>query len=131
MDELERKLHFQISLISFDPNDLIPPHDHPEMSGVMMCVGGALHIQSFEIQSEHEPKYFLKRLNDTFLPLKAVSTLTSQRANIHRVEAAGRSQAIDIFTPTYDDWRRAHTRWYDIDPQPVKRDSSIYVAYAR
>ena len=47
-DELEHRVAFQVSLISFEKSQVIPHHNHPNMTGVMICANGALEVESFE-----------------------------------------------------------------------------------
>ena len=132
----EKKL-FEISLVEFDQGEVIGHHDHPEMTGVLLCGKGKLDVENFDIL-EPEKKdqvadehLLLKRSGKATLKRGNVSTLTSKKSNIHRVSAEKFCQVIDIFTPPYDAKRIRNSRWFEVDAEEFEGRNEVYQAKER
>jgi hypothetical protein len=122
--ELERRITFQVSMVSFEKDEVIPPHNHPDMTGVMLCVTGTVAVNNYELISPVGPggEGRLRRVGAGVMTPKTISTLTAEHRNIHSLRAATFSEVIDIFTPPYDSTRIARTVWYRLLP-PRNGDS--------
>jgi hypothetical protein len=121
---------FEIVLIRFEAGEVITHHDHPGMTGVLVCTSGHLRVTSYDLLEERpdEHSYLLRQVDDRILQSGQVSTLTARVRNIHRVVAQTPCEAIDIFTPPYDPVRTGKTRWYGVDPDPYRSLTGIYRA---
>lgn len=120
---------FQISLIQFEPGEVIRHHNHPGMTGVLLCASGALQVENFdEVQEQEGAPLFLRRTGSLQLPAGKVSTLTSKRRNIHTVRAGQFTQVIDVFAPPYNKERSDASVWYELDPKPVDGEPDLFRA---
>ena len=45
---LHYERRFMISLVEFEKGDVIPLHDHPDMTGVVLCIEGRVDVQHFD-----------------------------------------------------------------------------------
>jgi|SRR5271165_3087666 len=123
--EARHSVAFQISLISFDEGEIIPPHDHPQMTGVLTCATGQLSIDEYDIEESLSGGEAIVRLDRSGdLTAGMTSTLTSNKRNIHAVHAKLRSQVVDIFTPPYDERRTMQTKWFEIEPHPGAKNGT-------
>jgi predicted metal-dependent enzyme (double-stranded beta helix superfamily) len=116
--------HFEVATIEFDAGDSIPLHNHPEMTGVIQCVSGAVRVEAFDLLDEPATSgnLRLKRVVNTTLRAGQFSTLTSSRGNIHALVAEEFTEMLDVFTPPYDDERMRHYRWYRRKEEPSEGD---------
>jgi hypothetical protein len=124
------KVHlFQISLIQFEKGEVIRHHDHPDMTGVLLCSTGKLRVENFTAEAAAEKDHLILRQDgDETMTRGQVSTLTSTDRNIHRVSAPVFSEVIDIFTPPYDQDRIARSRWFEVDEQPHEGKAGRFLA---
>ena len=142
-DKMHREKLFEISLVEFDKGEVIEHHDHPEMTGVILCAKGKLKVDNYDVFTpeeaceeggEEEDKgdsLLLKRVGRAQLKRGDVSTLTSKQRNIHRVSADHFCQVIDIFTPPYDRERIRKSRWFDVDDEPFGEHRDVFEAKVR
>ncbi len=134
---LEKQLDFQVSLVQFEKNEQILHHDHPEMTGVLLCATGEVEVWNYDLLEEHDLKknVLLKRTSHARLAKGKVSTLTSKERNIHRVAAREFTQLVDVFAPPYDNQRVADSTWYDVDPEEYRIDGAaqqgVYEAHPK
>lgn len=130
---LEKRLDFAICLVQFEKNQTISAHDHPGMTGMILCASGKIHTRNYDLVSEtsialadgkSETRCVLKQSAEQTLLPNQITTLTSQARNIHNLKAEEITQLIDIFTPPYNDQRAKDSRWFNIDPaaQPGTKD---------
>lgn len=138
--DLEKNLDFAVCLLQFDVNEVIRPHNHPGMTGMILCASGEIHAQNYdmfktieekEVDGELTGKYLLHQSLDCTLVKGDVSTLTSQARNIHTLKAKKVTQLIDIFTPPYNKERSEKSCWYELDEAPVAGSKTIYEAHVR
>ena len=121
---------FCVKLIEFEPNEKIPLHDHPDMTGVIMCTHGRVLVDHFnKISDESNPDQTLLQ-EDSILDMKSGDTaaLTAQKGNIHRLHAKEFSRMIDVFTPPYDDDRSSRVRYYTLDGTHHGDSDDVYAA---
>lgn len=139
-ESLETRLDFAVCLVQFDAKEVIRPHNHPGMTGVILCASGEIQTQNYDIHKTLEDrevdgirtaKYLLRRSMDSTLRKGNVSTLTSQARNIHTLQANAVTQLIDIFTPPYDQKRSEQSCWYDLDETPIAGSRTLYEAHLR
>jgi predicted metal-dependent enzyme (double-stranded beta helix superfamily) len=126
MSFLEQRVSFQISLITLNQGQIIPLHDHPDMTGVMTCIVGKLDTARFDFVSHLTPaRSLIRSLGSIPIAPGEIASLTSRRSNIHSVRAQQFSQIIDIFTPPYDESRIARTNWYAIKGTPPLGETAV------
>lgn len=132
--QLEKNLDFQVCLLQFEKEEEIPAHDHPQMTGVLLCATGEMDVWNYDIHQEQEQephKLLLKETSFGRLQKGQISTLTSKSRNIHRVKAQKLTQLVDIFTPSYNKERSEKASRFELNPEPmdlVKGTDKIYEA---
>ncbi|MFT4546799.1 MAG: hypothetical protein ACI8XO_004482 [Verrucomicrobiales bacterium] len=145
-EKMHREKLFEISLVQFDEGEVIAHHDHPEMTGVLLCGKGKLSVENFDLLEEEaegdgsdcgdeaaaevkeDDRVLLKRSGKATLKRGDVSTLTSKKSNIHRVSAKKFCQVIDLFTPPYDQKRIRESRWFEVDDGVFEGREGVYEA---
>lgn len=132
-DRLEKREDFQISFLQFEQGEEIAHHDHPEMTGVLLCATGDIEVWNYdELASAPEPGHVLLReIAKGRLTKGSTSTLTSKERNIHRLRARELTQLIDIFAPPYTPRRVKSSRWFDVDADPWKGAGKDFLAKIR
>ncbi|KAH8365772.1 hypothetical protein KR093_004244 [Drosophila rubida] len=105
---------FSMSLFIVRSNNSIPLHDHPMMYGLLRCIWGKLHVQSYSQQLlADEPLSY--EINPTLVKVVAEepclvtaesssALLTPRKRNYHQITEAGNGIAafFDILSPPYD-----------------------------
>lgn len=122
-DPLEKQKDFHVTLLQFEKGEFISHHDHPDMTGVILCASGDIETWNYDLVGEKKDKehVLLKETNHNILTKGSVSSLTSKARNIHRLEARKLTQLVDIFAPPYNRERIQKSSWYDVDPDPFTK----------
>lgn len=130
---MEKQIDYHVTLVQFEKNEEIMHHDHPEMTGVLLCATGEVEVWNYDLYAEKENKkdVLLKQTSHSMLSKGKVSTLTSKERNIHRVAAREFTQLVDIFAPPYDKERIENSNWYVVDPEGYKGKDTIFEATRR
>jgi len=129
--KLENQQDFHVSLVQFEKNEQILHHDHPEMTGVLLCATGEIEVWNYDVFEERKnvqdeiSTVLLKQTSHAQLAKGKVSTLTSKERNIHRVVAREFTQLVDIFAPPYDKKRIADSTWFEVDTEEYRNDTGI------
>ncbi|MGJ8656973.1 MAG: hypothetical protein ACSHX6_11035 [Akkermansiaceae bacterium] len=120
--KLEKQVDYHVTLVQFEKGEEILHHDHPEMTGVLLCATGEVEVWNYDLFAEKANKkdVLLKQTSHAMLAKGKVSTLTSKERNIHRVAAREFTQLVDIFAPPYDKERIQNSNWYNVDPEGYK-----------
>ena len=129
-EDLEKRVDFSICLLQFDTHEVIPAHDHPGMTGMILCAAGEIQTANFDELPAPEDgaapagHCLLRRVSQQVLRKNDISTLTAKARNIHTLRATQPTQLVDIFTPPYNEQRTEASRWFAINPkaQPDKPD---------
>jgi cysteamine dioxygenase len=129
-DRLEQREDFQISYLQFEKGEQIRHHNHPNMTGVLLCATGELVSENYDVLDEPTRKgHVLLKSSGTSVLKKGLSAgLTSKQRNIHRVEARALSQIVDVFAPPYTRDRIENSTWYTPDDEPFNGRAGIYEA---
>ena len=134
-EPLEKQRDFHVTLLQFEKGEAIPHHDHPEMTGVILCASGKIETKNYDLLPDKMEKdhVLLKETSHDFLKKSAVSSLTSKKRNIHWLEAHETTQLVDIFAPPYNKDRIEKSSWFDVDPEPFaeKGNPKIHKAKKR
>lgn len=105
---------FSMSLFIVRGKSSIPLHDHPMMYGLLRCIWGKLHVQSYSQQlATDEPLTYdtnpdlVKVIAEEPCLVTAETTsalLTPRKRNYHQITEAGNGIAafFDILSPPYD-----------------------------
>ena len=112
--KMHKEQAFQITLLEFEPGEKIPLHDHPDMSGVILCSSGNIHVENFDLltQKSDSGKMLLKQTSDVIMVPGTIGSLSSKRGNIHSLEAKEFTRLIDVFTPPYDKRRIEESNYF-------------------
>ncbi|QTN33948.1 hypothetical protein HZ994_17040 [Akkermansiaceae bacterium] len=130
---LEERVDFSLCLVQFDEGEIIRPHDHPGMTGMILCAAGEIETTNYdpaepggiEISEGHQ---LLRRVGQGVLRKNDISTLTAKARNIHTLQARKVTQLVDIFTPPYDKERIERSNWFDISPEAITGHADLYEA---
>jgi cysteamine dioxygenase len=130
---LEERVDFALCLVQFDVDERIRPHDHPGMTGMILCASGEIETANFDpIElpdfEPHAGHQLLKLASQATLKKNDISTLTAKARNIHTLKARKATQLVDIFTPPYNAERSEQSRWYELAPEPIKGHKDIFEA---
>ena len=114
--------HFEVATLEFDAGDEIGLHNHPDMTGVILCLTGKMHVEGFDLLEDlsADGNLLLERVDNLTLVSGDHCTLTADRGNIHSVVALEFTQLLDVFTPPYDDEKLLRYRWYERDLTPYE-----------
>jgi cysteamine dioxygenase len=129
-DTLEKVEDYQISFLQFEKGEQISHHDHPGMTGVLLCATGTVRVWNYdELDERPQPGHvLLRQTGDSRLRKGHVSTLTSKDRNIHRLRADELTQLIDIFAPPYNRERSEKSRWFEVDAEPWQGKAGDFLA---
>ena len=127
---IEEKKDYHVTLVQFEKEEEIAHHDHPEMTGVLLCATGDIEVWNYDLLAEREDKedVLLLQTSHAMLGKGKVSTLTSKERNIHRLKAKKLTQLVDIFAPPYNKQRIADSTWFEVDPEGYKGQMEIFQA---
>lgn len=131
--DLEEQRNFEICLLQFEKGEQISHHDHPNMTGVLLCATGKTDVWNYDLlgKRKNSKNVLLKETSHAILTKGNVSTLTSKERNIHRLKAQSLTQLIDIFAPPYNKERARNSSWFKVDTEPFQGYEKIYEATKR
>lgn len=127
---IHRKTEFQVSLLEFEANEKIPLHDHPDMTGVVICTHGEIEVSHYDKLTEtsgQDLPLLQKERNLTMTP-GVTATLTVNRGNIHELQARKFTRMIDVFTPPYNRDRSSRSRYYWIGKDTYDARTDVFEA---
>lgn len=132
-EPLEKQRDFHVTLLQFEKEEAISHHNHPEMTGVILCASGEIEVWNYDLLGEkaEEESVLLEETGHDLLAKGKVSTLTSQARNIHSLKAKELTQLVDIFAPPYNKDRIEKSSWFDVDPEPFQGKGKIHLAKKR
>ena len=121
---------FEVSILTFEPGETISLHDHPEMTGVIMCHSGEIQVDNYNLllDESQSGNHLLQKIGQEVMVAGSVGTLTADRGNIHELKTSTFTRMIDIFTPPYDDISIAASRWYEKDSEGYQGATDIFEA---
>ena len=112
--KMHKEKAFQITLLEFETGEKIPLHDHPDMSGVILCAKGSIDIDNFDLlaSKSFNKKLLLRQTDSVTMKPGMVGSLSSTKGNIHSLRAREFTRLIDIFTPPYDQRRIKESNYF-------------------
>jgi hypothetical protein len=78
-----RKLNYGVALFDFAPGNVITPHGHRHMVSAHMVVKGAFRVRNFDRVGDEPGAMLLRPTRDYVARAGDVSTMCSERDNIH------------------------------------------------
>ena len=106
-----RRLAYGAALFAFRPDDVITPHGHRHMVSAHMVVDGKFRVRNFDRIGDAEDAMIVRPTRDFVAGVGKVSTMCSQRDNIHWFVPIGGKPAmtfdviisgLDAGRPDYD-----------------------------
>jgi len=129
-ERLHHEIDFQVYLFQFEKGEYIPPHDHPNMTGVLNVVSGNLLARNFDFimdlaeirEVTYETGYkvklqkcVIKEVDNEILTAGDVGILTANEGNIRRIMPNEFTQMVDVFTPAYQEDTKAN--WFNVNEE--------------
>lgn len=132
-EPLEKQRDFHVTLLQFEKEESISHHNHPEMTGVILCASGEIEVWNYDLlgQKKEGQSVLLEETGHDLLAKGRVSTLTSKARNIHSLKATELTQLVDIFAPPYNKERIEKSTWFEVDPDPYQGAGKIHLAKTR
>jgi hypothetical protein len=78
-----RRLNYGAALFAFEPHNVITPHGHRNMVSAHLVVQGAFRVRNFDRLRDEGQAMVIRPTRDYVAELGQVSTMSSQRDNIH------------------------------------------------
>ena len=127
---IHRKAEFQVSLIEFEADEVIPLHDHPDMTGVIICTHGEIEVTHYDklIERSEQDLPLLQKERQLTMTPGDTATLTVNRGNIHELHAKEFTRMIDVFTPPYNRDRSTRSRYYWISKDAYEDRTDTFEA---
>ncbi|NNM77423.1 hypothetical protein HJG53_10950 [Sphingomonas sp. ID1715] len=96
-DGQPRQLSYGVALFDFAPHNVITPHGHRHMVSAHMVVKGAVRIRNFDRVGDEDGAMLLRPTRDYVASAGQVSTMCSERDNIHWfVPQSGPATTFDV-----------------------------------
>lgn len=133
INALHQEQIFMVSLLEFEPGEQIELHDHPDMTGCILCSEGEINVQNYTLdeRKSERGRPLLRAASAITMTPGSTGTLTATTANIHALQAVTFTRLIDVFTPPYNADRSQRSRWYVREPQPYPLVPECYEATVR
>ena len=123
---------FMVSMLDFEPGEDIPLHDHPDMTGVVLCTTGQIVVDHYDRLPETAANGNPLLRFERHLEMAPGDTamLTATKGNIHALEAKQFTRMIDVFTPPYNRERSRRARYYTMNSSPYLSRTGVFEAKA-
>ncbi|MGB0774530.1 MAG: hypothetical protein ACPG32_03500 [Akkermansiaceae bacterium] len=131
--KLDKQRNFEVSLVQFEKGEQIAHHDHPGMTGVLLCATGKVDVWNYDLlgKRKNSKSVLLAETAHNVLDKGKVSTLTAKARNIHKLKAHALTQLVDVFAPPYNKERSHNSKWFKVDDEPFQGKQKIYEAVMR
>lgn len=108
-DGTPRRLHYGVALFDFAPHNVITPHGHKHMVSAHMVVAGAFRVRNFDRLRDDGEAMVIRPTRDYVARVGEVSTMCSERDNIHWfVPQGGPATTFDIVVSGLDEGQPDH-----------------------
>ena len=108
-DGQPRRLAYGAALFDFAPNNVVTPHGHRHMVSAHLVVSGALRVRNFDRVGDEGGAMLLRPTRDYVARAGAVSTMCSERDNVHWfVPDGGEAATFDVIVSGLDDGAPDH-----------------------
>jgi hypothetical protein len=96
-DGTPRRLGYGAALFEFDPGNVITPHGHRHMVSAHLVIAGAFRVRNFDRLHDEGAAMVIRPTRDQVARVGEVSTMCSERDNIHWfVPQGGPAATFDI-----------------------------------
>lgn len=104
-----RRLAYGAALFSFEPGNVITPHGHRHMVSAHLVAEGALRIRNFDRLRDEDGAMVIRPTRDHLAHVGQVSTMSSERDNIHWfVPHGGAAMTFDVIISGLDKGQPDH-----------------------
>ncbi len=127
---LHRETQFGVSLVEFEEGEEIPLHDHPDMTGVILCTQGRVKVDHYDRLPEVSERNRPLLAEERSLDMKPgdIAALTVKQGNIHTLRALEFTRMIDVFTPPYNLDRVSRSKYFKIGSEPYQERQGVFEA---
>lgn len=102
-DGTPRRLNYGAALFDFEPHNVITPHGHRHMVSAHMVVSGAFRVRNFDRLRDENEAMIIRPTRDLVARVGAVSTMCSERDNVHWfVPQGGPATTFDVIVSGLD-----------------------------
>jgi hypothetical protein len=116
-----RRLAYGTALFSFAPRNVITPHGHRHMVSAHLVAEGALRVRNFDRLRDEDGALVIRPTRDRIARLGEVSTMSSERDNIHWfVPHGGPATTFDVIISGLDKGQPDHLI-QAIDPMAARK----------
>jgi hypothetical protein len=99
-----RQLGYGVALFEFDPHNVITPHGHRHMVSAHIVVKGAFRVRNFDRVGDEQGAMLIRPTRDYVARTGQVSTMCSERDNIHWfVPQGGPATTFDVVISGLDE----------------------------
>jgi hypothetical protein len=122
IDTAHDGVYFEVVTLEFKEGSEIGLHNHPDMTGVILCLSGEITIESYNLLEDLSDagNLLIEQLEKTTLTAGDFATLTANRGNIHSLQTSQYAALLDVFTPPYDEERLQKYRSYERSTEPLQ-----------
>jgi PCO_ADO len=115
---LAKQPTFELALLRLPKGHELPTHNHPRMAGALVCARGRMSLEKYQVLSAeaHAGHWNLRQTYNDAVVAGSVSSLTSERENVHRIIALEDTLMLDVFLPGYDTDRIEQTHYFKLRP---------------
>jgi hypothetical protein len=97
------RLHYGVALFEFSRDNVITPHGHRHMVSAHLVLEGKLRVRNFDRVADEEGAMILRATRDAHVRAGEISTMSSQRDNIHWfVPVSERAMTFDVVISDLD-----------------------------
>ena len=127
---MHKEQQFMVAMLTFEPGERIGLHDHPDMTGVILCTRGEVAVTHYDKLAETSDAGNALLREERHIVMSAGNSvsLTADKGNIHTLEANRFTRMIDIFTPPYDADRIERSRYYRKNSEPYRGRAGVFEA---
>jgi hypothetical protein len=123
-----QSLPYGVALFDFDPENVITPHGHKHMASAHLVVDGRFRVRTFDRVRDEPGAMVIRPREDRIARVGEISTMSSERGNVHWfVPQGGRAATFDVIVTGLD----AGAPDYDIkaiDPLRAERREEGLIA---
>lgn len=99
-----RRLSYCAALFDLEPHNVVTPHGHKHMVSAHMVVAGAFRVRNFDRVRDEEGAMVIRPTRDYVATVGKVSTMSSERDNVHWfVPQGGPAATFDLVVSGLDE----------------------------
>jgi hypothetical protein len=120
-DGRRRRFRYATALFAFDRDNVITPHGHRHMASAHMVLEGSLRVRNFDRLRDEGHSMVLRPTVDAIVRAGDISTMSSERNNVHWfVPVSAKAATFDVIVTDLDHGQPAYAI-EPVDPLRGKR----------